>query len=147
MAPILFQIMSEKLSLDVVIYVEVDRKDSSIQSRQNKFNVPSEQQTAFLRLDNWTFPVPYSTAAPSLILFLNSCRSCIISLSIDFSVSPFFLAVCTFPLLLLCREDVRARLSLHNPFLFLVLLSLCLFPSNSSFTVSLEPRQGVRGDR
>lgn len=120
---------------------------SQDKTHTNVFNVPSEQQKAFLRLDNWPFLIPYSTAAPSLILL-----SVLMPVLHNFSVHRFF-SFAIFPrsMHLSITSTVQRRCQSSSlstqPFLFLVLLSLCLFPSNSSFTVSLEPQRGVRGDR
>lgn len=55
------------------------------------------------------------TMVPFQFLFLSVASwSCIISLSVDFSVLQCFPAIYIIPSLLLCRENVGACLSLHN---------------------------------
>lgn len=115
------------------------------------FNVPSEEHKVLLCLDNCPFPIPYSTTTLFIILFPLSCLSFLLVLHRFFVRQ--FLSFAIFPrnthhsITFTVAENMSELVSLYTTPLSFVLLSLCLFPSNSSFTVSLEPRQGVRGDR
>lgn len=137
----------EGLALDAVIYVEVDRERLFCQVKTKNTQIysacPMMSTKGLSSSGQLSLPFLIHQLL-HLLCFSSQLRLSVLMVLLHFFVHRFlsfviFSLQCASFHHLYCVE--KMSLSQHNPPI------LSLFPSNSSFTVSLEQQQGVRGDR